>query len=204
MTFEEKLKKVKTRDDNTSLMISPRMIKRGDGPVKDDETLALYSHMDDNTKEFAEQVITKLVSIANYFERDSQIPIQFGLLLYDNYNSLAGYFQNPEDFIFDNKNKIIAIYAYPVLVNGNGYLDDYYYEEDIQGFAYIYLNFEQLLSIFDKSGIKYSIDLSIDHDIDYFNNDDLMTKFIFSYTPEKKEEKDGIQKLKRKKIRNKS
>ena len=135
MTFEKKLKKVKTSDDNTSLMISPRMIKRGGRPVYDDETLALYSHMDDNTKEFAEQVITKLVSIANYFERDSQIPIQFGLLL---------------------------------------------------------------------CGIKYSIDLSIDHDIDYFNNDDLMTKFIFSYTPEKKEEKDGIQKLKRKKIRNKS
>ena len=201
MTFEEKLKRVQKNDDDTCLMISPRMIARGVGPVDDEETFELYSHMDDNTKEFADQVITKLVSIANYFERDSQIPIQFGLLSCGDSNSLTGYFQNPVDFIFDNKDKIIAIYAYPVLVNGNGYLDDYYYEEDIQGFAYIYLSFEQLLSIFDKNGVKYSIDLSIDHDIDVFNNDDLMTKFIFSYIPEKKKEKDDGQKLKR--IKNK-
>lgn len=50
MTFEEKLKRIKRNDEKSYLLISPSVIEPVGSLVESDETLELYSHIEDNTK----------------------------------------------------------------------------------------------------------------------------------------------------------
>ena len=198
MTFEEKLKRIKRSDEETYLLISPRVIEPAGSLVDSDETLELYSHIEDNTKEFASEIMTKLVRNANFYEREDKITVDLGLIFCENFNNIFDYLSSPGDFIINNKEKIIAIYAYPILDRESDYLEDYYLEEEIQGFGYIYISLEELLSILDKNNFKYMIDVDAKRDLDMIGNDKLMTSFVISYTPEKKIEKDNNLKLTRK------
>ena len=199
MTFEEKLKRIKKTDEETYLLISPNLIEPAGSLVDSDETLELYSHIDDNTKEFASEIMAKLVSNANFYEREDKITVDLGLIFCENFNNIFDYLSSPGDFIINNKEKIIAIYAYPILDRESDYLEDYYLEEEIQGFGYIYISLEILLGILDKNNFKYMIDVDAKRDLDTIGNDKLMTSFVISYTPEKKIEKDNSLKLAKKK-----
>lgn len=202
MTFEEKLKRIKRNDEKSYLLISPSVIEPVGSLVDSDETLELYSHIEDNTKELAEEIMTKLVNNANYYEREDKITVNLGLIFDGDFKSIFDYFNSPEDFIINNKEKIIAIYAYPILDRENTYLEDYYPEEEIQGFGYIYISLEELLSTLYKNNFKYIIDVDANHNWNTTGNDKLLTSFVISYPPEKKKEKDNNLKLMKKKINN--
>mgnify|MGYP005768435471 CR=1 FL=1 len=198
MTFEEKLKRIKRSDEETYLLISPRVIEPAGSLVDNDETLELYSHIEDNTKEFAAQIMNKLVNNANFYEREDNTTIDLGLIFCGDFNNIFDYLNSPGDFIINNKEKIIAIYAYPILDRESDYLDEYYLEEEIQGFGYIYISLEELLSILDKNNFKYMIDVDAKRDLDKIGNNKLLTSFVISYTPDKKIEKENGLKLTRK------
>lgn len=202
MTFEEKLKRIKRNDEKSYLLISPSVIEPVGSLVDSDETLELYSHIEDNTKELAKEIMTKLVNNANYYEREDKITVNLGLIFDGDFKSIFDYFNSPEDFIINNKEKIIAIYAYPILDRENTYLEDYYPEEEIQGFGYIYISLEELLSTLYKNNFKYMIDVDANHNWNTTGNDKLLTSFVISYPPEKKKEKDNNLKLMKKKINN--
>lgn len=199
MTFEEKLKRIKRSDEKNYLLISPSVIEPVKSLVDSDETLELYSHIEDNTKELAEEIMTKLVNKAKYYGREDKITVNLGLIFDGNFKSIFDYFNSPEDFIINNKEQIIAIYAYPILNRENTYLEDYYLEEEIQGFGYIYISLEELLSTLDKNNFKYMIDVDANHNWNTTGDDKLLTSFVISYTPEKKIKKENGPKLMRKK-----
>lgn len=199
MTFEEKLKRIKRSDEKNYLLISPSVIEPAGSLVDSDETLELYSHIEDNTKELAEEIMTKLVNKAKYYGREDNITVNLGLIFDGNFKSIFDYFNSPEDFIISNKEQIIAIYAYPILDRENTYLEDYYLEEEIQGFGFIYISLEELLSTLDKNNFKYMIDVDANHNWNTTGDDKLLTSFVISYTPEKKTEKENGPKLMRKK-----
>ena len=199
MTFEEKLKRIKIRDEKNYLLISPTVIEPVGSLVDSDETLELYSHIEDNTKEFVREIMTELVNNAKCYGREDNITVNLGLIFDGNFKSIFDYFNSPEDFIISNKEQIIAIYAYPILDRENTYLEDYYLEEEIQGFGYIYISLEELLSTLDKNNFKYMIDVNANHNWNTTGDDKLLTSFVISYTPEKKVEKENGPKLTRKK-----
>lgn len=199
MTFEEKLKRIKRSDEKNYLLISPSVIEPAGSLVDSDETLELYSHIEDNTKEFVREIMAKLVNNAKYYGREDKITVNLGLIFDGNFKSIFDYFNSPEDFIISNKEQIIAIYAYPILDRENTYLEDYYLEEEIQGFGYIYISLEELLSTLDKNNFKYMIDVDANHNCNTTGDDKLLTSFVISYTPEKKIEKENGPKLMRKK-----
>lgn len=199
MTFEEKLKRIKRSDEKNYLLISPSVIEPAGSLVDSDETLELYSHIEDNTKEFVREIITELVNNAKYYGREDKITVNLGLIFDGNFKSIFDYFNSPEDFIINNKEQIIAIYAYPILDRENTYLEDYYLEEEIQGYGYIYISLEELLSTLDKNNFKYMIDVDANHNWNTTCDDKLLTSFVISYTPEKKVEKNNNLKLMRKK-----
>ena len=72
--------------------------------------------------------------------------VNLGLIFGENFKNIFDYLNSPEDFIISNNEQIIAIYAYPILDRENTYLEDYFLEEEIQGFGYIYRSLEELLS----------------------------------------------------------
>lgn len=199
MTFEEKLKRIKRSDEKNYLLISPSVIEPAGSLVDSDETLELYSHIEDNTKEFVRKIMTKLVNNAKYYGREDKITVNLGLIFDGNFKSIFDYFNSPEDFIISNKEQIIAIYAYPILDRENTYLEDYYLEEEIQGFGFIYISLEELLSTLDKNNFKYMIDVDANHNWNTTGDDKLLTSFVISYTPEKKIKKENGPKLMRKK-----
>lgn len=199
MTFEEKLKRIKRSDEKNYLLISPSLIEPAGSLVDSDETLELYSHIEDNTKEFVRKIMAKLVNNAKYYGREDKITVNLGLIFDGNFKSIFDYFNSPEDFIINNKEKIIAIYAYPILDRENTYLEDYYLEEEIQGFGYIYISLEELLSTLDKNNFKNMIDIDANHNWNTTGDNKLLTSFVISYTPEKKVEKNNNLKLMRKK-----
>ena len=126
MTFEEKLKRIKRNDEKSYLLISPSVIEPVGSLVESDETLELYSHIEDNTKEFGMEIMTKLINSAKYYGREDNITVNLGLIFGGNFKSIFDYFNSPEDFIISNKEQIIAIYAYPILDRENTYLEDYF------------------------------------------------------------------------------
>ena len=199
MTFEKKLKRIKRNDEKNYLLISPSVIEPIGSLVKSDEVLELYSHIEDNTKEFVREIMTELVNNAKYYGREDKITVNLGLIFDGNFKSIFDYFNSPEDFIINNKEQIIAIYAYPILDRENTYLEDYYLEEEIQGYGYIYISLEELLSTLDKNNFKYMIDVDANHNWNTTCDDKLLTSFVISYTPEKKVEKNNNLKLMRKK-----
>lgn len=199
MTFEEKLKRIKRNDEKSYLLISPSVIEPVGSLVESDETLELYSHIEDNTKEFGREIMTKLINSAKYYGREDNITVNLGLIFGENFKSIFDYFNSPEDFIISNKEQIIAIYAYPILDRENTYLEDYFLEEEIQGFGYIYISLEELLNTLDKNNFKYMVDVDANRNWNTTGNDKLLTSFVISYPPEKKAEKDNNLKLMRKK-----
>lgn len=199
MTFEEKLKRIKRNDEKSYLLISPSVIEPVGSLVESDETLELYSHIEDNTKEFGREIMTKLINSAKYYGRKDNITVNFGLIFGGNFKSIFDYFNSPEDFIISNKEQIIAIYAYPILDRENTYLEDYFLEEEIQGFGYIYISLEELLNTLDKNNFKYMVDVDANRNWNTTGNDKLLTSFVISYPSEKKTEKGNNLKLMRKK-----
>lgn len=199
MTFEEKLKRIKRNDEKSYLLISPSVIEPVGSLVESDETLELYSHIEDNTKEFGREIMTKLINSAKYYGREDNITVNLGLIFGGNFKSIFDYFNSPEDFIISNKEQIIAIYAYPILDRENTYLEDYYLEEEIQGYGYIYISLEELLNTLDKNNFKYMVDVDANRNWNTTGNDKLLTSFVISYPSEKKTEKDNNLKLMRKK-----
>lgn len=199
MTFEEKLKRIKRSDEKNYLLISPSVIEPAGSLVDSDETLELYSHIEDNTKEFVREIMTELVNNAKYYGREDKISVNLGLIFGGNFKNIFDYLNSPEDFIISNKEQIIAIYAYPILDRENTYLEDYFLEEEIQGFGYIYISLEVLLNTLDKNNFKYMVDVDANHNWNTTGDDKLLTSFVISYTPEKKVEKNNNLKLMRKK-----
>ena len=84
MTFEEKLKRIKRNDEKNYL---PSVIEPVGSLVDSDETLELYSHIEDNTKEFGREIMTKLINSAKFYGREDNITVNLGLIFGGNFKS---------------------------------------------------------------------------------------------------------------------
>ena len=185
MTLNEKAQFIKEAKEKNYLIISPRMIHGGSPLVYDYESLELYEKKDENTRVFAEKQILSLITDTNKSNKEISKELNLYLIFNGGIKDLPDDFGSFSEFIYKYKDNIIAIYKDLKNIEENHYFMDFDQTELIYNYKYIYLNFADLLKMFDENNIEYEIDTTINRNIPSMYRDDEVTKFKISYSKKK-------------------
>lgn len=201
MTIEEKTKFIEEHNKKNYLFVSPRIIQGGALLVKNYDTLELFNNMNENTLKFAEKRIVDLVSSAYYKKDEVEDFIKLKLIYRGDFNDLPEDLGNPVDFIFDNKDKIVAIHRYAKSIEQRSYYDCFPQTETFYNYGYVYLNLETLLNEFDNNNIDYEIDINVNRYVPTLHKDNMSTILVIKYNPNKEKNNDNYQLTKKKRFR---
>jgi len=196
MTLEEKNKFITKSKEKNYLYISPRIIQGGATLVDSYETLELYENMVNNTSEFAEKEIVKLI----LKDKNNDVAtsyLNFNLIFCGNFDDLPNDIGDPIDFIMNNKEKIVAVYRYIKDTEQRNFFIGFSQTKTIYKYGYLYLSLAKLLEEFEKNNVKCEIDPTIDIYTPTIYRDDTSTKFVISYNPKKELEDNNEQQLKK-------
>ena len=199
MMVEDKPWEINDFKDLKYLYISPRIIQNGAKLVNDEESLELYKKIEENTIKFAEKLIVDLASSAYYKRQEVEDYLKLKLIFCGDFDDLADKSLNSIDLIFDNKDKIIALYNYAKNSEFKHFFECFPQTETINDHGYIYISFSRLLEEFDKNNIDYEIDINVDRYASLLNKDAMSTIFVIKYNPIKENKNDESIKLKKEK-----
>ena len=192
MTLEEKIAFINSEKEKNYLYISPRRIHGGANLVHDYDSLALYENMDHNTKGFAERKITSLRTISRILFGDVSENLELYLIFCGDFDDLPDKKMSYTDFVREYKDKIVAVSKHLENVEKRNYFMNFPQSDYIHHYGYTYLNFAELLKIFNENNVGWMIDNTIDRSI---YNDEDVTKFKITYNPINEMDND-IQELK--------
>lgn len=197
MDLKEKVKIINEMRSKNYLSISPRCIQNASALVNNYESLDLYEKMDENSKKFADEEIVDLITSANNNANGKSLTeASFYLVFCGDFNDIKDNIA-PKDFILENKNNIVAVYQYVTSSYKRNFFVGFNQSETIYNYGYIYLNLGKVIDMLSENKIKVEIDDSVNRYAPLSYDDDRATKFIFSYSLEKEEEK-GYQISKKK------
>lgn len=183
MNIEEKIKLMKDNKEKNYCFLSPFFIQKEAtiGDTKD--TIDLYINMEDNTKKFADNIITDFIIDAAELGIGKDSSINLKLAYAGDWNDYPDNISEFPDFIIKNKDKIVAIYKYVNSVRTEDYFFLYPRTYSSNNYAYLYFNLGTLLTLFDQNNIDYEIATTIDRSIPSLQRNDEYTQFILHYNP---------------------
>lgn len=196
--IEEKTNKKEEWKAGKYLYISPRLIRFGATLVDSHETLELYENMEQNTINFADQIITNIIAAAEKSKAEVRSLLTFHLIFCGRKEDIAKNTGNSIDFIMQNCDRIVAVYK---LEAGNkqeadmAKLDKQQKKNKSQ---YIYLNLKQFFQKLSENHIHYEIEKKDSRYVPTIYRLDASTKLLIQYSPVKDYENDkGYQLIRR-------
>ncbi len=193
MTLEEKINFINENKSKNYLFVSPRHIQGGAVLVNSYATFNMYDKMNENTEKFAEEEIVNLVSSANN-DNSASVELAFNLIFCGSFEDVdKSNCKGFDDFLKKNKDKIVAIYRYVKNSYQRNFFVGFSQTETVYNYGYIYINLAKLLDLFEQNDISYNISNSYNP---YTQRDENITNFIFTYSKNKKlqkNKKDGIR-----------
>ena len=183
MNIEEKIKLMKDNKEKNYCFLSPFFFLKEAtiGDTKD--TIDLYINMEENTKKFADNIITDFIIDAAELGIGKESSINLKLAYDGDWNDYPDNISEFPDFIIKNKDKIVAIYKYVNSVRTEDYFFLYPRTYSSNNYAYLYFNLGTLLTLFDQNNIDYEIATTIDRSIPSLQRNVEYTQFILHYNP---------------------